>query len=508
VTAANGTTLGGETDGLTPRLTGFVAALRERGLAVGPAETVDAAGALGVLGLADREQLRHGLAATLVRRDGYRSVFDAVFDLYFPAAVGTSESSRAELEQLPELGEHATTSELRQQQAELLDRLREQLAQALAAGDAAALARLAQAAVEAFGRVQVGPPGRGGSGGTGANGLGGSGSSGYQGWSALRTLEQLRPQTLIAGVQEQVEAASDDPDGFTARLGRDEIRRRVEHFRRLVEGEARRRSAEVRRPADVAQHAGTAIEDVDFLMANRAQLAELRRIVQPMSRRLAGRLSARRRRHRRGEIDLRRTFRRSLSTGGIPMRPAYRRPRPGRPDLVLLCDVSGSVSGFAQFTLMLVEALHEQFSRVRSFAFVDSVDEITELVADNAGDPTAVPGGLLSRIMTEARVSRWSGHSDYAGALRQFADEYADAVGPRTSVLILGDARTNGGSPNLPALGRVLGPAKHAYWLNPEPRRSWGTGDSVAPAYRELVEMFECRNAHQLAQVITQLLPI
>ncbi|HEY0806084.1 MAG TPA: VWA domain-containing protein, partial [Pseudonocardiaceae bacterium] len=268
--------------------------------------------------------------------------------------------------------------------------------------------------------------------------------------------------------------------------------------------EALRRSAEVRGRERIARYAvPPAADRVDFLSASRAQLAELRRAVQPLSRKLATRLAARRRRATRGRIDIRRTLRRSLSTGGVPMRPAYRRPRPGRPDIVLICDVSGSVAGFANFTMLLVQALRDQFSRVRVFAFVETMDEITHLVTAGAADPERLGG----RILGEAKVTAFDGHSDYGRALRDFDAKYADAVGPRTSVLILGDARTNGGDPNLAALRRILAPARHAYWLNPERTTMWSTGDSVADAYAELVEMHECRNAHQLASLVTRLLP-
>jgi uncharacterized protein with von Willebrand factor type A (vWA) domain len=292
---------------------------------------------------------------------------------------------------------------------------------------------------------------------------------------------------------------------FTDRLARDEARRRVAEFEDRVAAEARRRVAELRGRDRIARYSiPKAADQRDFVTANREQLAALRRTVKPLSRRLATRLAARRRHARRGALDLRRTFRRSLSTGGVAMRPAFRKPRPGRPEIVLLCDVSGSVAGFAQFTLMLVEALHDQFSRVRAFAFVDATAEVTELVADNDADPAR----LVERILSEAGVVRWDGHSNYGRALRDFVDDSLDAIGPKTSVLVLGDARTNGGDPNLSALRQIVGRARRTYWLNPEPRGSWGSGDSATEAYRTLVDMYECRNADQLTQVIARLLPV
>ncbi|WP_007026728.1 VWA domain-containing protein, partial [Saccharomonospora iraqiensis] len=205
----------------------------------------------------------------------------------------------------------------------------------------------------------------------------------------------------------------------------------------------------------------------------------------------------------RGRIDLRRTLRRSMATGGVPMRPVLRRRGPHRPELVLLCDLSGSVAGFAQFTLLLIQALSDQFSKVRSFAFVGVTDEVTDLVRAGSEDPR----NLAVRVLSQARVTTWGSNSDYGGALDSFVAGWPDAVGPRTSVLILGDGRTNGGDPNLPVLREVAAAARHVYWLNPEPENLWGTGDSAAHHYARVVPMHECRNVRQLSRLITELMP-
>jgi len=186
------------------------------------------------------------------------------------------------------------------------------------------------------------------------------------------------------------------------------------------------------------------------------------------------------------------------------MRPVLRRRRPARPELVMLCDVSGSVSGFSDFTMLLMQALHDQFSKVRVFAFVNRIDEVTRLLVHGAADPE----GLGARIRTEATLTGWHGSSDYGVALGEFAERYGDAVGPRTTVFVLGDARTNMSDPNLAAVRQTAERARRVYWLNPEPHALWGTGDSAAPEYAELVEMHECRNARQLGALITRLLPV
>ncbi|MGC0327966.1 uncharacterized protein with von Willebrand factor type A (vWA) domain [Streptomyces sp. SAI-170] len=446
---------------VTARLTGLVSALRAHGLRIGTGESVDAARAAAELGFTDRELLREGLAATLLHSPAQRQVFDPVFDLFFPRAVGAPEASSADR-----------------------DELRDRLAAALAADDRAAMARLAVEAVDGFG--------------------GYGGSSGSDGWSSYQALDRLRPQTLLARVRDDVRA-SGARTGFADRLLEDEIRRRIEEFRRLVAAETRRRVAERRGRDEIARRAVAPTADrVDFLYAGKDRLAELRRTVQPLARRLATRLAARRRRAARGSIDLRRTLRGSLSTGGVPMRPVLRRRRPVRPELVLLCDVSGSVSGFSDFTMLLVQALHDQFSKVRVFAFVNRVDEVTGLLVHGHADPE----GLGARIRAEAHIAGWHGSSDYGVALGEFAERYGDAVGPRTTVFVLGDARTNMADPNLPALSRIAERARRVYWLNPEPRAQWGTGDSAAPDYAGLVEMHECRTARQLGDLISRLLPV
>lgn len=442
------------------RLTGFVAALRAHGVRIGTGETVDAAEAVAALGFADRGLLREGLAATLLHTPDQRRLFDTVFDLYFPHGVGAPAG---------ESGDRNS--------------LRDRLADALAANDRALMGQLAIEAVD---------------------GLGGYGSSpGADGWSSYQTLDRLRPQTLLARVRDEMRRGGGS--GFADRLLEDEIRRRIEEFRGLVAVEARRRVAERRGRDEIARRAVAPTADrVDFLYAGRDRLAELRRTVQPLARKLATRLAARRRRATRGTIDLRRTLRGSLSTGGVPMRPVLRRRRPARPELVLLCDVSGSVSGFSDFTMLLVQALHDQFSKVRVFAFVNRIDEVTGLLEHGRANPE----GLGARILAEARLTGYHGSSDYGVALGEFAERYGAAVGPRTTVFVLGDARTNMSDPNLAALREISARARRLYWLNPEPRPLWGTGDSAAPEYAELVAMHECRNAHQLGALVGRLLPI
>ena len=456
------------------RLVEFVAALRTKGIPAGTSETVDAAAVVEVLGMSDRSQLREGLASALVRRGGQRDVFDMTFDIYFPAGIGTPQAARETHEEFD------------------LDDLRDLLAMALAENDLRALEQVAEIAVDLLGAV-------------------GTEGTPTGGWSAYQTLERLRPQTLLVQALGQRGQGGGGPGqgggqgqggGFTERLERDEVRQNIDRFRALVASEARRRTAELRGRDVVTRHAvRTGSDRIDFLSANKQQLEELGRIVRPLSRKLATRLAARRRKASRGRIDIRRTLRRSMSTGGVPIRPVYAKPHPSRPELVLLCDVSGSVSGFSSFTMHLVQALSGQFSKVRVFAFVNAMAEVTDIVKDGGDD-------LAGRIAREARITKWHTSSDYGDAFADFHAEHMKAIGPRTAVLILGDARNNNQDANLGALHEINQRARRTFWLNPEHSMRWGLGDSIAPTYAEIVEMHECCNVDQLTKFITRLLPV
>lgn len=474
--------------GLPGHLVDFVAALRRHGVAVGPGETVDAARVLGALDLLYREHLREGLAAALLRRSGQRQVFDTLFELYFPAALGTG-TGEVEVPRVEDSVDGPVD----------VDALRDILADLLRDGDTAALAELARAVVDALGNS-----GAAGNAIRGAAGQPGRGAGGQPSWSAYQALRMLSPETLLARIMDDLRAEHDDPDPFADEVLRREVRDRIAAFRKMITDEVRRRTAETRGREQVARTAvPKQAEQVEFLSAYAEQLAALRRLVHPLARRLASRLAVRRKHAKRGTLDMRRTLRRSMSTGGVPMRPAYRTRRPGRPELVILCDVSGSVAGFSHFTLLLCHALREQFSKVRVFAFVERADEVTHLFS-----PGAELSNVMQRVLREAELVAFDGHSDYGSSLGGFAEFWGEAITSRTSLLILGDARTNYRDPNLTVLERLVAVARHAHWLNPEPRRQWGSGDSAALRYADLIPMHECRTAAQLADVVEALLPV
>jgi uncharacterized protein with von Willebrand factor type A (vWA) domain len=464
--------------GLLGRVVDFAHALRAASVPVSVAEEIDAARVLGVVDLTHREQLREGLATALVKRPAHRRAFDILFDLWFPAATGEpTRASTADDEDPPGDGPPRPGGSGDPEADALRDRLRELLAD----GDDDALRRFAREAVGRLGE--------------------GDGPAGRQSYFTYRVLRRLSPETLVASLLDALLAGG--RGGLEEKVARSTIAERLGAFREHVDAEVRRRVAEDRGIEQVGKHAVPPLVDqVDFLRATRDDLAALRRTVQPLARRLATRLAARRRHGRRGRLDVRRTIRASLATGGVPVVTHHRPRRPHKPQLVVLTDVSGSAAGFAHFTLLLTAALREQFSKVRAFAFIDTCDEVTRLL----GPGIELPDGV-SRMAREADLVWFDGHSDYGHAFEVFAERWPDAVGPDTSLLILGDARNNYRAAGLPTLRRLAEQARHAYWLNPEPRRQWGSGDSLAPLYAQVVPMVECRNARQLAAFVGDLLP-
>jgi uncharacterized protein with von Willebrand factor type A (vWA) domain len=469
--------------GLVGHLDGFVRAVREAGIPVGISQAVDAAEILTVVDLLDREQLRHGLAAVLLQRAAQRATFDVLFDLWWPLSDRPGEGTPADAEDGGAAdGERpdATLDVPGGDDADLARLMRDELLRLLREGDEEALRRFARDAVDRLGRGRPTPSG--------------------QSFFGYRVMRALSPDTLVAQLLSGLLAGA-GRGGLAEQVARQVVRERLAAFRAAVDAEVRRRAAAERGRDAVARNAVRPLVDqVDFLRAQSSDLAELRRAVGPLARRLAVRLSARRRLGRQGRLDFRRTVRASLATGGVPVVTHHRPRRLRKPELVVLCDVSGSVAGFSHFTLLLTQALREHFTGVRAFAFVDSTDEVTRFFRPGADVVDAV-----SRIGREADVVAYDGHSDYGTALEVFAERWPAAVGPRTSLLVLGDGRTNYRPPGVPVLADLVGRARSAHWLNPEPRGLWGSGDSAASRYAEVVDMVECRNAAQLAEFVTTL---
>lgn len=452
----------------------FIGALRSAGLPVSVDEDIVAATALGAVDLLDREQVRTAYAATLIKKHTDRPAFDTLFDIYFPAVLGNADApSSAESDR--------ATAPFRRDDPELLA-FRAALSDALRDGDEQLMVQLAREGVGRFGAVAGRLPGT-------------------QSWSSYSAQTRISPQTLMAGLLEQVLAGSLTDDPLAERNARTMLTARIDRFRSMLDTEVQRRlAAESGRERIAKSAVRPSVERLDLLSATRTDLAAIRREIQPLARRLAARLAIEQRHRRRGQLDFRHTIRASLSSGGIPIETRHRPRRPRKTDLVVLCDVSESVTSFAHFTLLLVYALREQFTRVRVFAFVDDLDEVTDFFRPGADLVESV-----ERLAAEANVRGWYGRTDYGRAFEIFHERHLDAISARTSLLVLGDARSNYGDPALPVLRDIVKRARRAYWLNPERRSAWDTGDSVADDFGGIMPMVECRNLAQLAGFVRDL---
>jgi uncharacterized protein with von Willebrand factor type A (vWA) domain len=461
---------------LLDRHIAFVEALRAAGLPVSLSEGLDAVHAIGGLGLGDRETLRAAYAATLVKRQPHRPGFDQVFDLYFPALVG--EGMRPDVEPVETTDGVSTSSPSGVADGpEELAAFRDALVDALGMGDPDALTTLAREAVQRFGLIR----GRG---------------PGEQRWSSYNVMNRVSPAELVSRVLQGLGLAPDD-DPATRRL----VDAQVRAFEGLVDAEVRRRAAEVRGPEHVARYTvRKSIDQVDFTAARKSDLEEMRREIGPLARRLATRLNRHKAARRRGPVDFRHTVRASMSSGGVPLEIHHRPRRPTRTELVVLCDISGSVANFAGFTLMLVFALREQFDRVRAFTFVDEIHEVTDRFR-----PGADPVDTLASLAASAQHATLWGRTNYGRAFTRFAEEHPRALTPKTNLLVLGDARSNYSDLALPVVADLVKAARHAWWLNPEAARHWDTGDSAASEYAALMPMAECRNLVQLGQFVQDL---
>jgi uncharacterized protein with von Willebrand factor type A (vWA) domain len=203
------------------------------------------------------------------------------------------------------------------------------------------------------------------------------------------------------------------------------------------------------------------IEDVDVVGATPTQLREIRQAIRPLARKLAARAARQRQARRHGYLDVRRTVRRSLSAGGVPLDPVFKHRRVSRPELYLLCDLSGSVAEFAEFTIALLTAMSEEFARLHCFAFIDGIDEVTDILR---------------------------------------------TMGGKATVIITGDARNNYRDPAASALKTIHERARKVYWLNPEERAEWNRTDSVMDIYAPHCDgIFEVRNLRQLAGFVEEL---
>ena len=460
------------TNGVLQRVLDFLAALRRAGVPTALSEGIDAVALLRHVDLLDRTMLREALAASTIRSPTHRDAFDDLFELYFPARSGQPPRPSADD---PDAEQPDVDAD--QQQDEFL----RDLLDTMMDGDGASIRQLARMAVEQFGRVE--------------------GRDGGESYFQYRVMRAVDLQQLLQDLLRERAADEDQVTPLQERLWRDEFEARIEAFRQEVESEIRRRAAEQRGRDQVADRATRPpLEEVDFLRLSPDEQARMRAEIRPLARRLATRVAVKRRHGDKGRLDVRRTVRRSLATGGVPFEPAFKPRRPHTPELWVVCDVSGSVAAFARFTLLLTNTLQEQFSKVRSFAFIDTLDEVTGLFERYEFQEA------VKRMVHEAELVWLDGHSDYGHSLKVLHEDYADGMSPRATVLVLGDARNNYRQTNAWVLQDLQKRARKVYWLNPEPIAYWDTGDSVMSSYgRYCDDVVEVRNLKQLARFVERI---
>lgn len=439
--------------GLDAVVLDLVSVARKAGLRIGTAESLDAQRAAMTVGLARRDDLRAALASTLCKREEDRATFDRIFDGFFQRS---PLSSPAPLEQLRAEGVDEETL------ADMLQRLEAGGGDGSGggAGLAALLrgdAELEQAVERAMRRARVSD----------------MQSAMQVGLYSLRVLDALDLDALEAQAGELRAMLAAEGRGGSAVA--EALSRALETLRRRVRARVRE-DFENRNPDRLARGRAERLEREALARLDADELRQVTAEVQRLGHVLRDRLERQRRRARRGRLDVRATVRAAQGTFGVPFEPVFRRRRRDRPKLVVLCDVSDSVRAAARFLLVLVYAMQEAFRRTRSFVFVRDVGECTHL--------------FDSRPIEEATALAFGGdavpvgaNSDYGRVLGQFADRHLALVDRRTTVVILGDGRSNHLDPHVEALESIRRRAARVVWLNPEPRNSWGFGDSEMERY-------------------------
>jgi uncharacterized protein len=435
--------------------------LRREGLAVGTSELLDAFGALGAVAWTQPTDFREALASTLAKSQEDRRVFDAVFDRFLFRAVEREAVEKG-------LTERRFSDEGGGEGSEIdLDSLRAAAREAIRAGSDGEMRDVARLSIAALGRQGEG-----------------SGVIGVD-------VQRIRRSLGLRG----------DPDGeVAARAEGDAVpAERLREFEAHLRRELERQSVERTRALPPARP----LRELDRALpsAPLQDLAAVHRVAAQLKRRLATQAHSAGGRRRTEVVDVRRTMRASLETGGVPLRLRARPRRPRRPEIYLLCDVSTSVTSASVFFLSVLHALHDAFRRLRSFVFVERISEVTELFARERSF-----GAVSRAIASDAGVADVSGYTDYGRVWLEFLAEVVDDLDPRSTVIVLGDARTNGREPHAAAFGRVAERAGRTFWMNPEPKLYWNYGDSVMRVYEPYCDgVYECWSTRQLEAFVNAL---
>ncbi len=450
-------------EGIAARLVEFGEELRAEGVGSGTAELLDAFAVLEHISWTELEDVRAALAATLAKSQEDRRVFDLVFDRYFFRA-----SEAAAVREGVREGAQGAAADAEDGFIEInLDTLRQQIAAALRDGSESAMRDLARLAIAAFGRQGEG--------------------SGVIGVDVQRIRRAL-------GLRSEPQPRLPPDDPRAAGLPREALRR----FEALLRRELERAQIERTETLPPARP----LNELDrALPAGPLQdLAAVHRVVTQLKRRLKTQGQESRGHRRRAHVDVRRTMRASLQTGGVPVELRFKPVRPRRPEIYVLCDVSTSVTSASVFFLSVLHALHDSFRKMRSFVFIERISEVTD-VFGRERDFRAVS----EAIGRDAGVADVSGYTDYGRVWSEFRDLVEDDLHPRATVIVLGDARTNGRDPRADIFAQIAERAGRTFWLNPEPRLYWNYGDSVIAAYERHCRAFECWTTAQLEDFVKAL---
>lgn len=437
-------------------LAGFVRALRAAGAEASTAETIDAARALALMGYADRAGLKAALGLVLAKSEDEKQIHDQVFDLYFgrPQAVTTEQAA----------------------------------APPLRTGDAEVDALLALA--------QPGPNGQGGDAlaaaleraatSAGVDEIRFATQAGYY---ARQTLDALGIAPLEARIAAQRANPEAQAEVQALEAARDQLRRQA---RAVVQ----QRYAIFGKPATEAFMTEVVVTRALGRMAP-AEMERMKAAVARMARKLAARHARRQRVELRGQLDLRRTMRANAGHDGVPVTLAFKHRRRDKPRIVAVCDVSGSVASHVRFLLLFLYALHDAVGDLRSFAFSNRLQDVAEPLEKLPFDDA------MALILKEVG----NGSTDYGQAWVDLHDRHWDAIDRRTTVIVLGDGRSNGADPRLELFAELAGRAKRVVWLCPEAEGRWGTGDSAMLRYRPYcTSMSHCATAADLERTLDEAL--
>ncbi|MFN8482193.1 MAG: VWA domain-containing protein [Anaerolineae bacterium] len=502
----------------------FIQLMRAAGMRVSSSEALDAMRGASLLGLERRTTLKSTLRTSLVKDSDDIATFDSLFDYFFAGAEGQDQGQG-------QGGRGQQGNPLWQRQMDIETALRmalEELARRgqrpgelsrdVLRGDMAAILELmARLGLLGDPSDQNGEPGeQDGQQGRPQRsqrpgqkpGPGQRGSAGAS--SAWDMLDQMGWDQARREMMQMLDALERMGEKELARLLRQRIREVEELFPRWVAAEAqeaRQQQREEQRRQENgeggegpnlqgAPPSGQALAKKDFSQFTPDEIRAMQQQVQQLAKKLSQDLSRRRHEGGRKRLDFSRTMRASMSTNGVPMQLWFKQPKRNRLRLAVLCDVSSSVRNASRFMLQLLYSLQEQRGRVRSFVFISDLSEITSYFQTHSLEEA------VQMATSEADIRYWA-HSDFGRAFRIFLDRYPDAITSRTTVIILGDGRSNFYDPQIEALQTIHRQAKRVLWLNPESRWGWGSGDSIVDLYAtECDVMEECRNLEQLTSIM------